>query len=444
MVNNMNDEALLSVVAEWLEETELPELVPRQIPELNLENLRRVLAIVGPRRAGKTFLMYQLISVLERGGRASRREILFVDLEDYRLTGFSTGDVNSLLATFQRLAGGPPRFLFFDEVQHLPGWSRVLRTLHNQGRYSIVVSGSNSKLLHPEIATELRGRYEDLLLLPFSFGEYLRLRSIEATPATFFTAARGRLVAAFEEYLRSGGFPEVVLARNPAERRKLLQNYFRTIFYRDVVERHNIRTRTILEALMGELLESTGCLFSVSRFEKSLKANGLPGSKRTISNYLQYLQEAFFLIAHEKFSHSPRKRLMNPKKVYLVDTGFATLGRSFSENRGRILENLVAIELHRREEEVTYFKGRHECDFILSRERRPAEAIQVCWELSNRNEKRELAGLTEAAKTLGVEKLLILTFDQRDTVEFAGAAVRVLPVWEWLLAPAGDVNENSV
>ena len=129
---------------------------------------------------------------------------------------------------------------------------------------------------------------------------------------------------------------------------------------------------------------------------------------------------------------------MNPKKVYLVDTGFATLGRSFSENRGRILENLVATELHRREEEVTYFKGRHECDFIISREHRPAEAIQVCWELSNRNEKRELAGLTEAARTLGVENLLILTFDQRDSVELAGVAARVLPVWEWLLTPAGD------
>ncbi len=435
MVNNMNEEALLSVVAEWLEETELPELVPRQIPEIDLEDLRRVLAIVGPRRAGKTFLMYQLIAGLERTGQASRHEILFVDLEDYRLTGFSVADVDPLLAAFQRLAGGPPRFLFFDEVQRLPDWSRVLRTLHNQGRYSIVVSGSNSKLLHPEIATELRGRYEDLLLLPFSFDEFLRLRKIEVTPATFFAAGRGRIVAAFEEYLRSGGFPEVVLAKASGERRKLLQNYFRTIFYRDVVERHSIRARAVLEALMGELLESAGCLFSISGFEKSLKANGLAGSKRTISNYLQYLQEAFFVFAHEKFSHSPRKRLMNPKKVYLVDTGFASLGRSFSENRGRILENLVAIELHRREEEATYFKSRHECDFILSRNRRPSEAIQVCWELSNRNQKRELAGLTEAARTLGIENLLILTFDQRDTVELTAGTARVLPVWEWLLAP---------
>ena len=440
----MNNEALLSVVAEWLEETELPKLVPRKIPELDLESIRRVLAVVGPRRAGKTYLMYQLIAGLERGGRAGRRDILFVDFEDYRLGGFTTGDVDPLLATFQRLAGRPPRFLFFDEVQQVPNWSRILRTLHNQGRYSIVVSGSNSKLLHPEIATELRGRYEDLLLLPFSFGEFLRLRNIEVTPATFFTTARGRLVGAFEEYLRSGSFPEVLLAANPAERRRLLQNYFQTIFYRDVVERHNIRARTTLEALMGELLESSACLFSISKFEKSLKQNNLPGSKRTISNYFQFLQEAFFMIAHEKFSHSPRKRLMNPKKVYLVDTGFATLGRSFSQNRGRILENLVAIELHRRGEEVTYFKGRHECDFILSRERRPAEAIQVCWELSNRNEKRELTGLSEAARTHGLKQLLILTFDQRDTVRFGGGAARVLPVWEWLLMPAGDGIANDI
>ena len=184
---------------------------------------------------------------------------------------------------------------------------------------------------------------------------------------------------------------------------------------------------------MGELLESSGSLFSISRFEKSLKSNGLPGTKQTIANYLQYLQEAFFIFTHQKFSHSPRTRLMNPRKVYLVDTGFAALGRSFSENRGRILENAVAIELHRRGEQVSYFKGRHECDFILTRGRRPAEAIQVCWELNARTEKRELAGLAEASRTLGIETLTILTFDQRAAVETAGHKVRVLPAWEWII-----------
>jgi len=440
-------DALLSVVAEWLEETPIPDLIPREATCPDLAKLRRILAIVGPRRAGKTFLMYQLIADLEKEGHVSRRDILFVDFEDYRLAGFTAADVTPLLAAFQRLAARPPRFLFFDEVQRLPEWSRVLRTLHNQGRYTVVVSGSNSKLLHPEIATELRGRYEDLLLLPFSFREVLRLKGIEITPATPFTAARGGVIAAFEEHLYRGGFPEVVLAPTPTERRQLLQNYFRTIFYRDIVDRYGIRTRSILEALMGELLENYSTLFSISRFEKGLKANGLPGSKRTISNYFGYLQEAFFLIANEKFAHSPRKRLMNPKKVYLVDTGFAALGGSFSQNRGRILENLVAVELSRRGEEARYFKGRNECDFVVTRDRRPAEAIQVCWELNQRNEKRELAGLAEAARTLDIDRLTVLTFDQRNAAEAAGTEVVVRPTWEWLTAgesknPATGMKES--
>ena len=432
MFGKMNEESVLSVVAEWLEDTKLPELVPRCVPEVNLETLRRVLAIVGPRRAGKTSLMYQLIADLEAQGKAGRSDVLFVDFEDYRLTGFGAGDVETLLAAFLRLAGRPPRFLFVDEIQRLPDWSRVIRTLHNQGRYSIVVSGSSSKLLHPEIATELRGRYEDLLLLPFSFTEYLRLKNITPTPGTRFTPARGAVAGAFEQFLQTGGFPEVVLAATSTEQRNLLRNYFRTIFYRDVVERYNIRARSVLEALMGELLESSACLFSIGRFEKSLKNSGLPGTKQTVSNYLNFLQEAFFIFAHEKFSHSPRKRLMNPKKVYLVDTAFAGLGRSFSENRGRILENAVAVELHRRGEEIAYFKGRRECDFIVTRDRHPAEAIQVCWRLDARNEQRETAGLVEAARTLGLEKLTILTFDQRETLEVGGMAVRVVPAWEWM------------
>jgi predicted AAA+ superfamily ATPase len=432
-------DALLSVVAEWLEQTPIPDLVPREVACPDLASLRRILAIVGPRRAGKTSLMYQLIGDLEKQGHAGRRDILFVDFEDYRLAGFVAADVDALLAAFQRLAARPPRYLFFDEVQRVPEWSRVLRTLHNQGRFTIVVSGSNSKLLHPEIATELRGRYEDLLLLPFSFREVLRLQGIEITPATPFTAARGLVLAAFEEHLQRGGFPEVVLAPTPTERRQLLQNYFRTIFYRDIVDRYGIRTRSTLETLMGELLENHSTLFSISRFEKGLKANGLPGSKRTISNYLGYLQEAFFLIAHEKFAHSPRKRLMNPKKVYLVDTGFAALGGSFSENRGRILENLVAVELSRRGEQARYFKGRGECDFVVTRDRRPTEAIQVCWELNRRNEKRELAGLAEAARSLDIERLTVLTFDQRHVAEVAGIKVAVRPVWEWLTLDESDL-----
>jgi uncharacterized protein len=429
----MNLDALRTIVAEWLEEDRLPELVPRQQPVVDVERLKTILAIVGPRRAGKTCFMYQLVKSLLETGRFSRQDILFVDFEDYRLSGFSRDDVDALFAAFRQLAGRDPAFLFFDEVQHLPDWSRVLRTLHNRRRFKIIVSGSNSSLLQAEVATELRGRYQDVLLLPFSFPEYLAHRNLTPTRASLHTAARGQIVAAFDAYLEHGGFPEAVMAANASERSKVLQGYFKTIFYRDILERHNIKARYVLDALMSEVLETYSETFSISRFEKQLKSNALPGSKRTISNYLRHLEEAFFILANEKHSPSARRRLMNPKRVYLMDTGFAALGRPLSENRGKILENLVAIELRRRGEDAYYFKGGHECDFVLRSGRRLAQAIQVCWELTARNEKRELAGLLEAHRTLGVKTGLVLTYAQEETRETAGWQISVRPAWKWMI-----------
>jgi len=437
----MDRELLLSVTTEWLEEATIPELVPRQRPQIELGELNRILAIVGPRRAGKTYFMYQLIQSLLATGQWTKKDILFLDFEDYRLSDFSTDGVEELFAVFQQLTGQYPRFLFFDEVQHLPNWSRVLRTLHNRRRFKIIISGSNSQLMGREVATELRGRYEDVMMMPFSFKEYLRYRGVPHSETVLHTPARGKVVAAFEEYLNYGGFPEVIMLAAPTERRKLLQTYFLTVFYKDILDRYNIKARYVLDLLMREMLENFSGLFSISRFEKHLKNNDLPGSKRTISNYLQYLQEAFFILLNEKFAYSPRRRLMNPKKVYLIDTGFAALGRPFTENRGRILENLVAIELFRRGEEGYYFKGRNECDFIVKAGSKPTEAIQVCWELTSKNEKREIAGLVEAMDTLDLASGRILTFAQTGERERNGRKIDVQPVWRWLLtAPSAGVD----
>jgi predicted AAA+ superfamily ATPase len=434
----MDRELLLSIVAEWLEEATIPALIPRQEIQIDPEGLKRILAIVGPRRAGKTYFMYQLIQSLLDTGRWTKQDILFLDFEDYRLTGFLPSDMEELFAVFQQLTGQYPHFLFFDEVQRLPNWSRVLRTLHNQHRFKIIISGSNSQLLGREVATELRGRYEDVMMLPFSFEEYLHYRGISYSKATAYTPARGKIIAAFEEYLNYGGFPEVIMLATSAERHRLLQSYFQTVFYKDVLDRYNIKARYILDVLMRELLEDFSGLFSISRFEKNLKSNNLPGSKRTISNYLHYLQEAFFILLTEKFAYSPRQRLMNPKKVYLIDTGLAVLGRPFSENRGKILENLVAIELCRRGREAYYFKKRHECDFIIKTGSQPTEAIQVCWELTGRNEKREIAGLVEAMNSLNISDGKILTFAQSEEREVSGRKVVIQPVWRWLLETSSE------
>ena len=435
MVNNLKRDTLITILAEWLEEGELPALVPRNQPAIEPENLKRILAIVGPRRAGKTYYMYQIIQSLLKSGKNIKEDILFIDFEDYRLGEFTGDNVEELFAAFYQIAGQYPRFLFFDEVQQLPDWHRVIRTLHNRRRFKIIISGSNSKLLGGEIATQLRGRYDDIIMLPFSFGEYLRYRDISFTSASLLTAARGSVMAAFDDYIRHGGFPEVVMASSEAERRKLLQSYFRTIFYRDILERYNVKARYVLDALMNDVLETYSGIFSINRFEKQLKRNGIPGSKRTISNYLHYLEEAFFVIVNEKFSYSPRRRIMNPKKVYLSDSGFAALGRPFAENRGRILENVVATELLRRETELFYFKDKKECDFIVKQGQRPVNAIQVCWELNERNEKRELVGLSEACRELDLNSGLILTYAQEEERKANGLTVSVLPVWKWLLIP---------
>ncbi len=431
-------ETLMRVVAEWLEEERLPSVVPRDVPPVvGARPLSRIAAVVGPRRAGKTCFMFQCMASLLDNGVCSRDDILFLDFEDFRLAGMGGRELDEVFVVFQQLTGKYPRYLFFDEIQNLKMWSRVLRTLHNRRKFSIVVTGSNSRLSSREVATELRGRCSDVMILPFPFREYVRVRGLSFSGVALHTAARGRLLAAFDDYLAHGGFPEVVMAEGAHERRRLLRDYFRTIFYRDVVERYAIRAPYVMEALMSELLESYSAVFSVSAFERASRRNGLPVSKRTVANYFHHLQESFFVVAVRKFSFSPRKRAMNPRKVYLIDTGFASIGGAFTENRGRILENAVAVELLRRGVEFYYFKGRRECDFMVKRGVSAACAVQVCWEITDSNRKREVGGLLEACRAAGISSGVILTYDQEGAFEEEGMEIRMVPVWKWMLGLGG-------
>jgi hypothetical protein len=428
----MNTEINNKIIAEWLKDKIFPPLIKRDAPDLVLERTSEIITISGPRRAGKTSYMYQLIQELLAQGSWSREDILFVDFEDYRLADFTAADTDALFTAFQQVAGKAPTFLFFDEIQQLSGWSRVLRTLHNQNRYRIVVTGSNVGLLEREIATELRGRCRNILIMPFSFREFLRFHGVPHDERTLLTPARGMVLKAFEQFLKEGGFPEVVKKETVMDKRELLQTYYRTIFYRDILERYNIKAKAVLEAVMRYSLNMFSDLFSISMLEKELKRHKLPGSKQTISNYLGYLQEVFFLVAHEKFSYSPRQRMMNPKKIYFLDTGFSLLSTDFSENKGKLLENVVAIEMFRRRAECFYYKGRRECDFIIKEGTKPKAAIQVCWELTPKNETRELQGLREAMNAFAIEEGLILTNDEERVLTSAGAKIQVMPVWKWL------------
>jgi len=428
----MDSGKIKSLVAEWLESLILPSLIPRDVAITDIEPISEILAVVGPRRSGKTFFMYQLIHHLVNKG-ISKNEILFIDFEDYRLIGIQPLDIDTILSVFYQFTGQYPQYLFFDAVHHLPSWSKVLRTLHNQDRYHIVISGSNSQLLSGEIATELRGRYRDLLMLPFSFAELLKLKNISFSVRTFYTPEKGGILRLFDAYIKEGGFPEVLKKENTLEKKDLLQNYYRTLYYKDLLERYHIRAKTVLESMMSYCLDMMGDIFSISRFSKTVQAADVPVSKKTISNYLHYLREAFFIIVNEKFDFSPRKRLMNPKKIYLLDGGFSGLSMNFSENKGKFLENTVAVQLYRMREDMYYFRKEKECDFIIRKGTKPHMAIQTCWELNEQNRKRELAGLMEAMETLKMKTGLILTYDQEGTEQIGGMKIPVKPVYQWLL-----------
>jgi predicted AAA+ superfamily ATPase len=417
-----------AVVAEWLEGTDLPDLIEREVPHPPFDQISQVLAVVGPRRAGKTFYFFQLIEKLMQAGRP-KSDILFVDFEDYRLAEIHEDPMGRLLEAFHRLTGHLPKYVFLDEVQQLPGWSRVVRTLHNRRNLRVAISGSNSHLLGREVATELRGRCLECRILPFSFPEFLRLRKMNFTRTQAHTAARGSLLAAFGDYLHHGGFPDVTTAGSPRHRRSLLQGYFETIYYKDILERHDIRAKETLAAMMRHAVDQAGELFSISAFGKTLKARGLDASKRTLANYLGYLEDAFFVIAAEKFAFSQRQRTANPVKCFLWDTGFKQLAAPSADDRGKLLENVVAIELRRRGREFFYYRDRVECDFVVVEAGRPVSSIQVCWDLNDKNRGREIAGLRAAREHLGTKDDYILTHDQSG--EEAG--IPLIPVWQWLL-----------
>lgn len=421
------------LIAEWLEDFINEDILHREIEVPDINNLREILAITGPRRGGKTFLMYQIITNLIAKNKFKQEDFLFLDFEDYRLSGVSGRDFDALFTTFFQLTGKQPRFLFFDEIQHLPEWGRILRTLHNKRKYKIVVSGSNSELLSKEISTELRGRYSNILVTPYSFKEFLKHKKVNYNQRTQYLPERGKIISEFEEFIFNGSFPETLIKQSKKEHRKLLQNYYNTVFYKDILDRYRIKAKETLIELMRYTVNTYAELFSISSFEKSLKHAQISVSKRTISNYLHYLESAYFVILNKKFSYSPRKRMMNPVKLYLMDTGFSALGINFSENRGKILENTVAIELYRREEPVFYYKEKNECDFIINRNAKPEIAIQVCWELNNKNLKRELEALVEVKEKLSTKENFVLTYDQDEEIEYKSQTFKLVPVWKWLL-----------
>ena len=363
--------------------------------------------ITGVRRCGKSTLLRQLM------GKARTR--YYFNFEDPRATNFGVADFPKLDEIFAEEYGKGGCY-FFDEIQNVPKWEVFIRRLIDGKRHAII-TGSNASLLSRELGTRLTGRHLNVELFPFSFGEFLELKG------------RAPGAEAFRDYLSNGGFPEYL----KTGRTDVLQELLNDIIMRDIAVRYGIRNTRVLKELAVYLLTNVGKEFTYNSLKKTFRL----GSINSVISFISHFEDAYLLFTVPRFDYSFRKRVNSPKKIYAVDNGLAGKNSaSFSEDKGRLLENAVFTRLRRSGGEVFYFRGEGECDFVVKEGSRITGAIQVCHDLNEENMERETGGLLEAMKKFGLKEGLLLTDSREDELKEGGLRIKVRPAWKWMLENA--------
>ena len=386
-------------------------------------------AIIGPRRSGKTSLMllYMKGLEIEKGNK------VFINCEDIDFFGITANDLSRLEETMYRVYKPDQKediYLFIDEVQTFPEWSRWLRTLFDQRKYKIFITGSTSDLSSDKLPSELRGRAVNTLVLPFSFIEYLRSKKI--TPEEFMKADEtGRVVGALSEFLDFGGYPEIVKSENPVLKHTLLSELYATVIQRDLVEKYGIRKTAVFRAFMNSLFGSACRNVSIPTTVRWFESQGTKISSVTALNYLNYAQSTFLFFLIYPYSKKIKERNTKPK-LYVSDSGLLGL---FDPDKGKKLENAVLVELIRRHENVHYYRTKSaDVDFVLTQENKVCELIQVSYSINNpQTYARETNSLLEAGKKLNCGNLKVVTFNEERNIESDGKVIRATPAWKWFL-----------
>lgn len=425
-------EKLKFVLNQW-KEFKIPELVKRDF-DMRYIASDNILAIAGPRRAGKTFLCFQLIKELMKS--MPPENILYVNFEDERLYPMTEDALTLLLDVYYELFDIKQgmKYIFIDEIQNVPNWGRWCRRIQESRKdIKLIITGSSSKLLSREIATELRGRTLTRIVLPYSFREFLRAKSVNYTPKHMLYKSEKSIVKKnFNEYVQHGGFPQIASSEL---KEQILKEYFSTIFYKDIVDRFTVKNTQLLEDFLKLVVDSFASAMSLSKMENKLKSLGHKVSKATLKTYFLHARDVFLFFDAKKYSYKRTEQIRNPSKVYAIDTGIINSVRfSFSEDYGRYLENIVFLEIIRREYEVYYFKGDRECDFLVKEGDKIKQAIQVTKTINGENRAREIEGLVEAMKSYHLKTGLILTDDDYEEIKIDTMKITVKPIWLWLLS----------
>ncbi|MCP3960006.1 MAG: ATP-binding protein [bacterium] len=431
-------------------ETQLADFEARELPRLTTRSSAlpglpdKADVVVGMRRSGKTWFVYQQIREHLAEG-IGRDRLLYLNFEDERLLPLDAEDLHLVPEAFYRRhpeSRGKQCWFYFDEIQNVPDWETFIRRLLDTENAAVVLTGSSAKLLSREIATSLRGRSLTTELLPFSFEESLRHAGVEI-PERWPPAApeRSLLESRFERYLEIGGFPEVQDV--PTDLRlRILRDYIDVVLLRDVAERHGVENLPALRYLERRLLAGPGGRFSLHRLYNDLKSQGLRVGKNSLYSYLDYLEDAFLIFTITVASPSLRVRQTNPRKCYPVDPALAS-AISFRASRaiGPRLENAVYLELRRRGHDLAYLltSGGLEVDFVAEHPTNGPRLVQVSADTSApKTRQRELRALEQAMEETEIEHATLVTLREEGNVRLESGTVRIVPAWRWFLEPEAE------
>ncbi|PCI24848.1 hypothetical protein COB57_03710 [Candidatus Peregrinibacteria bacterium] len=412
---------LIKIIDFWNKQVKKPVFfrdIFIKIPKESYE----IIDILGVRRSGKS----SLFSLFIQEHNIQEGECLSINFEDpFFIENNSPEIIEEIVECFELFFSKKLKYIFFDEIQAIPHWEKAVTKIQSLEKFHIFITGSSSKMLSQELSTVLTGRHQSFLNFPLSFQEFLRFEGVENMSHKALVLNEGVLKKAFLEYLEIGGFPKIVIDKNT----ELLKNYFYDILHKDIIFRHNIREKEMLEKITLFLLTNSTKIYSLKNIQNTFQI-----SYDLTARYISYLKEAFLFFDLERFSFSLKQRHLAQKKIYAIDTGFcAAVSFRFSEDAGRRLENTVFLYLKQKYTTIFYHKNQHECDFLIQENNEITQAVQVCYDVQDGNKKREIAGILEACAEYGIKEGTIVTLSQEFTETVKGVRISVVPAWKWML-----------
>ncbi|MFH1592106.1 MAG: ATP-binding protein [Candidatus Woesearchaeota archaeon] len=417
----------------WWDEKKGFNLLDRELESDVVEWIKRkeIVGVLGVRRSGKTSLLYLLIEHLLK--TVNPKNIFFIKCDDDRVEKKEI--ISKSIDLYKELVNPRGRvFVFVDEVQEEPGWESTLKRIYDlEKNVKFFISGSNFSMLKEDFTYKLSGRFAYFDLYPFSFKELIGIDT-NVKNSVSLLSKKQEVKHKFLEYLEFGGFPEVVLEKDKKKKAQLLRFYYDTIIYRDIIKRRGIRNAAKMERMINFFLQNVS---NPANFSKIGRQVGL--STDSVGEYVRYLQDAFFIFSVPLFSFSVKRQEINPKKIYCVDTGIRNIkGFRFSQDYGRLVENIVFVEIKRRYSsnplcELFYWQEKkYEVDFVVKVGLKIKELIQVCWDLEEAKE-REVKSLVAAMKKFKLSKGLIITESSEYEELIEGKKIKFIPLWKWLL-----------